>query len=120
MEMGGIRPAPNARTALAYCKFPAAPPLALRVGVARHAGPKTENGNPGAGCRRLDMVGVVGFEPTAPCSQSRYATELRHTPWPRAKYLAACTASRRRPIRFGPAHPAVSGLFLCTVQTLDR
>ena len=25
-------------------------------------------------------VGVAGFEPTAPCSQSRCATKLRHTP----------------------------------------
>ena len=26
------------------------------------------------------MVGVAGFEPAAPCSQSRCATRLRHTP----------------------------------------
>ena len=26
------------------------------------------------------MVGVAGFEPTAPYSQSRCATKLRHTP----------------------------------------
>src|ERR1044071_5356192 len=26
------------------------------------------------------MVGVRGFEPPAPCSQSRCATRLRHTP----------------------------------------
>ena len=25
-------------------------------------------------------VGVAGFEPTTPCSQSRCATKLRHTP----------------------------------------
>ena len=28
------------------------------------------------------MVGVRGFEPPAPCSQSRCATRLRHTPTP--------------------------------------
>ena len=27
------------------------------------------------------MVGVVGFEPTTPCSQGRCATELRYTPF---------------------------------------
>jgi hypothetical protein len=26
-------------------------------------------------------VGVAGFEPTAPRSQSECATKLRHTPW---------------------------------------
>ena len=26
------------------------------------------------------MVGVIGFEPTTTCSQSRYATRLRYTP----------------------------------------
>ncbi len=26
------------------------------------------------------MVGVAGFEPAAPCSQSRCATRLRYTP----------------------------------------
>ena len=26
------------------------------------------------------VVGVVGFEPTTPCSQGRCATELRYTP----------------------------------------
>ena len=26
------------------------------------------------------MVGVTGFEPAAPCSQSTCATKLRHTP----------------------------------------
>ncbi len=30
--------------------------------------------------RGLSMVGVAGFEPAAPCSQSRCATRLRHTP----------------------------------------
>ncbi len=29
---------------------------------------------------KLLMVGVVGFEPTTPCSQGRCATELRYTP----------------------------------------
>jgi hypothetical protein len=29
---------------------------------------------------RRSMVGVAGFEPAAPCSQSRCATGLRHTP----------------------------------------
>ena len=28
------------------------------------------------------LVGVAGFEPTAPRSQSECATKLRHTPWP--------------------------------------
>jgi hypothetical protein len=26
------------------------------------------------------VVGVIGFEPTTTCSQSRYATRLRYTP----------------------------------------
>ena len=26
------------------------------------------------------VVGVIGFEPTTSCSQSRYATKLRYTP----------------------------------------
>jgi hypothetical protein len=30
--------------------------------------------------RRTNLVGVRGFEPPAPCSQSRCATGLRHTP----------------------------------------
>src|SRR5256885_9962107 len=30
--------------------------------------------------RGREMVGVRGFEPPAPCSQSRCATGLRHTP----------------------------------------
>jgi hypothetical protein len=29
---------------------------------------------------RADLVGVAGFEPTAPRSQSECATKLRHTP----------------------------------------
>ena len=29
---------------------------------------------------RPDLVGVAGFEPTAPRSQSECATKLRHTP----------------------------------------
>ena len=29
---------------------------------------------------QVSMVGVAGFEPAAPCSQSRCATRLRHTP----------------------------------------
>ena len=29
------------------------------------------------------LVGVQGFEPWTPCSQSRCATRLRHTPKPR-------------------------------------
>ncbi len=28
----------------------------------------------------FDLVGVAGFEPTAPRSQSECATKLRHTP----------------------------------------
>ncbi len=28
------------------------------------------------------MVGLPGFEPGAPCSQSRCATKLRHNPYP--------------------------------------
>ena len=36
------------------------------------------------GCKivdtRADLVGVAGFEPTAPRSQSECATKLRHTP----------------------------------------
>src|SRR5262249_14898848 len=30
--------------------------------------------------RHIEMVGVRGFEPPTPCSQSRCATGLRHTP----------------------------------------
>ena len=28
----------------------------------------------------IKVVGVIGFEPTTTCSQSRYATRLRYTP----------------------------------------
>ena len=35
--------------------------------------------------RGREMVGVRGFEPPTPCSQSRCATGLRHTPIPGAK-----------------------------------
>ncbi len=31
---------------------------------------------------QVRTVGVAGFEPAAPCSQSRCATRLRYTPWP--------------------------------------
>src|SRR3954451_6802059 len=34
----------------------------------------------------LVSVGVAGFEPTAPRSQSECATKLRHTPWRRPVY----------------------------------
>src|SRR4051794_27851855 len=34
----------------------------------------------------LMSVGVAGFEPTAPRSQSECATKLRHTPWRRSVY----------------------------------
>ena len=30
--------------------------------------------------KKFKLVGVRGFEPPAPCSQSRCATRLRHTP----------------------------------------
>ena len=36
----------------------------------------------------VDLVGVAGFEPTAPRSQSECATKLRHTPMARPVYLA--------------------------------
>ena len=35
-------------------------------------------------------VGVAGFEPTAPRSQSECATKLRHTPWRRQVYAVGC------------------------------
>src|SRR3954451_9919623 len=42
---------------------------------------------------RHHLVGVAGFEPTAPRSQSGCATKLRHTPWPpESRCLAAATA----------------------------
>ena len=34
--------------------------------------------------QRSDLVGVTGFEPVAPRSQSECATKLRHTPAPSA------------------------------------
>jgi hypothetical protein len=60
-----------------------------------------------------DLVGVAGFEPTAPRSQSECATKLRHTPSqgsvcarrerlsPRSTGAATaqtCTPPRRRPV----------------------
>jgi hypothetical protein len=33
------------------------------------------------------VVGVIGFEPTTTCSQSRYATRLRYTPNIREQYF---------------------------------
>ena len=42
------------------------------------------------------MVGVRGFEPPTPCSQSRCATELRHTPVCPREYTARPEARSRR------------------------
>src|SRR5437868_14620717 len=45
------------------------------------------------------MVGVAGFEPAAPCSQSRCATRLRHTPNPPKSYHPAnASANGRRKV----------------------
>src|SRR5574342_4224 len=42
------------------------------------------------------LVGVRGFEPPTPCSQSRCATELRHTPVCPGEYTARPEARSRR------------------------
>jgi hypothetical protein len=44
----------------------------------------------------VDTVGVAGFEPTAPRSQSGCATKLRHTPWQRESRRLLTAAGRRR------------------------
>src|SRR5262249_33115375 len=46
-----------------------------------------------------EMVGVRGFEPPAPCSQSRCATRLRHTPLSVRLYHSYC------PPRTAGPHP---------------
>src|SRR5262245_22412809 len=43
-----------------------------------------------------DLVGAVGFEPTALCSQSRCATRLRYAPMARLSHRHGC-ACRPRP-----------------------
>ena len=45
-----------------------------------------QNPHNGGSVAGVDMVGVRGFEPPAPCSQSRCATGLRHTPYLRECY----------------------------------
>ena len=48
----------------------------------------------------VGTVGVAGFEPTAPRSQSGCATKLRHTPWrPESRCAVEATAGRlTRPV----------------------
>src|SRR3990170_74708 len=41
-----------------------------------------QRGDPPMDRKRGSMVGVRGFEPPTPCSQSRCATRLRYTPTP--------------------------------------
>src|SRR5438309_7142098 len=60
------------------------------------------------------MVGVRGFEPPAPCSQSRCATGLRHTPPPGAEQYtlrragpSTCPATEQR-AREGHRPPAMA------------
>jgi hypothetical protein len=53
--------------------------------------------------RPRTTVGVAGFEPTAPRSQSECATKLRHTPWRREVY--AVRAHRTSPGRRPAASP---------------
>ena len=53
-------------------------PLASRSALADAEG--AQNGHTHAAGCSVSMVGVRGFEPPTPCSQSRCATGLRHTP----------------------------------------
>src|SRR4051795_1822391 len=54
-------------------------------------------------------VGVAGFEPTAPRSQSGCATKLRHTPWrPESRRTAARPDAR--PGGQGPDSLSAAGL----------
>ena len=69
--------------------------------------------------RSIDLVGVAGFDPTAPRSQSECATKLRHTPVHRLVRSAAYAmtriachpplafTSKRQPVRLG--HLASAG-----------
>ncbi len=63
------------------------------------ASPRGAAGGPcprleGHGLILLDLVGVAGFEPTAPRSQSECATTLRHTPVHRLVQSAAYATAR--------------------------
>ena len=52
------------------------------------------DGGPATGAVVGELVGVAGFEPTAPRSQSECATKLRHTPAPSASVDGCARAYR--------------------------
>ncbi len=47
------------------------------------------------------LVGVQGFEPWTPCSQSRCATGLRYTPKDRNDTAHACSGQRKEMLLLG-------------------
>src|SRR4029079_17529660 len=57
------------------------------------------------------MVGVRGFEPPAPCSQSRCATGLRHTPMLRGETGRSISPEQQRSGGLG-RHTAVTDAML--------
>src|SRR5690606_38096027 len=50
-----------------------------------------------------DLVGVEGFEPPTPCSQSRCATRLRYTPETRPNYTQPFRRASTKRRRFSSA-----------------
>ena len=58
---------------------------------------------PSVPCAQLSkLVGVEGFEPPTPCSQSRCATRLRYTPIGTHAKRRSGKPPRRRKYRYGP------------------
>src|SRR3954468_9175444 len=98
----------------------------------RISGGRASNGMaaPGSAHESRDVagpnVGVAGFEPTAPRSQSGCATKLRHTPWRpesrrrlgRGGRAAAVTAGDGEPIVPRMAHLDVGDLVLAEAREL--
>ena len=93
---------------------------ALRARSARLKGEKQQGVVPGiarpgfwvhthAGGIRLSMVGVAGFEPAAPCSQSRCATGLRYTPKSLKSYHSAVYRSPSKVTSDHVGGPGVPG-----------
>ena len=82
-----------------------APPqrTVLECWIARTPAAADRRRSPLTRCRP-GPVGVAGFEPATPCSQSRCATWLRHTPG-RGRVGAGSSSADGRPARAYPPPP---------------
>src|SRR5690242_944529 len=66
------------------------------------------------------MVGVRGFEPPAPCSQSRCATRLRHTPLASARDSVLTISLAEKPPDRRQGQPAMADSRLLRVRELPE